>query len=195
MLKTSPCTPLRPQINDEALSALEHGNCHTSLRWLDLAGTAVTEACFSSLRRMTMLQYLSLSATTATVRSVASFARGRSLNVASPHTPKTRARSNRILFMGTAWSKRQFAFAHDRTRMQSRVRAVPNCCRGGTPRQSWKGNPNKVPRLENIPHSRALPPPNVRIEVHDHGTSSGKSKDFLNDLVNGIVRLWQPISS
>lgn len=182
-------------MGDGALVALTSGNCHKSLRWLDLTGAAVSEACTSSFCKMETLEYLSLSSTCVPVPVVASLARNLRLAVSLPDAPKTHARSNRTLLMAFDWSRRQSKFARGRTPARSRPYARPSRYGHGTTRCRWEGNPVKILRLQGVPgrDASAAARAQVKIDFNVEGTLQEGGRELAMRVVDGIVRLWPAV--
>ncbi|CAM9546750.1 unnamed protein product, partial [Sphacelaria rigidula] len=135
------------QIGDEALTALGRGNCRESLQWLDLSGTATTDAGAStSLRHMKRLQFISLSSNSVSLSTVNSLARDLDLPAALPDAPKSRARCSRSLLMGSRWSRRQSSFAPRRTPNPARGNGMSLRYGHGTAKHGWEGRRSRLLR-------------------------------------------------
>lgn len=190
-----------PQLGDNAIVALATGPCRDTLKRLDLTATAVKGACTASLRSMQQLEYLALSSTDScmSVMAVAALARELRLPVALPEAPKTRARSNRALLVGSKWSEQQLLCV-PRKRAAANSRSWQNSSHaiGGYDRNG----PSKAMRLLGAA-SRACSSPSshsssssdlVKVGFQEGRIEHGGRQLLLN-LVRGIVQLWPAVPS
>lgn len=186
------------QIGDAALTALGAGVCRHSLRWLDLTGTGVRDACTPSLCNIRLLEYISLSANCISVMAVAALARDLRLPTALPEAPKTRARSNRALLLGSKWSERQLLYAPRRAATPSRHSSAPLRYEHGTSRRGWAESPSKAMRLicadsiSTTNPTSVIGPVKVGFRDGEEGIEEG-GRDLLINLVQGIIKLWPAV--
>lgn len=199
------------QLGDNAVVALATGPCRDTLKRLDLTGTAIKGACTASLRSMKQLEYLALSSTDSCVsaKSVAALARDLRLPVALPEAPKTRARSNRALLVGSKWSEQQLLCL-------PRKRGADN----NAPGRSWQNGlyatggydlfgPSKAMRLlgeasraslssssssscTSSSSSSSLADDLVEVGFQEGRIAQGGRQLVLN-VVRGIVQLWPAV--
>lgn len=186
------------QIGDAALTALGAGVCRHSLRWLDLTGTGVRDSCAPSLRNIQLLEYVALSSTCISMMAVAALARDLRLPAALPEAPKTRARCNRTLLMGSKWSERQLRCVPRRPPVPSRQSSAPICYERGTSRRGWSEGSSKAMRLIGPASigatSRAASgdPVKVGFRGGEEGVEEG-GRELLRNLVQGIIKLWPAV--
>lgn len=195
-----PSLPPPVQVGDAAVAALGAGDCRHTLRWLDMTGTGVRDACGPSLRNIQHLEYVSLSSTGISMMAVAALARELRLTAALPEAPKTRGRSNRTLLMGSKWSERQLECAPRERREPARPRqsSSPTYYERGTTRRGWVEGPSKAMRLvdaANIAafrHAASNFPVKVGFRRSEEGIDEG-GIELLTNLVQGILKLWPAV--
>lgn len=186
------------QVGDAAVTALGAGACRHSLRWLDMTGTGVRDACGPSLRNIQRLEYVSLSSTGISMMAVAALARDLRLPAALPEAPKTRGRSNRTLFMGSKWSERQLQCAPRREPAPPRQSCSPIYYERGTTRRGWVEGPSKAMRLVDAANIAAFrhAGSNFPVKVGFHRSEEGIDQggiELLTNLVQGILKLWPAV--
>lgn len=186
------------QVGDAAVAALGAGACRHTLRWLDMTGTGVRDACVPSLRTIQQLEYVSLSSTGISMLAVAALARDLRLTTALPDAPKTRGRSNRTLLMGSKWSERQLECAPRREPTPPRQGSSPMYYERGTTRRGWVEGPSKSMRLVDaaniaaLRHSASNFPVKVGFRRSNEGIDQG-GIELLTNLVQGILKLWPAV--
>ena len=186
------------QVDDTAVSSLGAGECCNSLRWLDLTGTGVRDACCLPLRCIKLLEYVALSSTAVSLITIAALARDVRLPAALPEAPKTRGRSNRALLMGSEWSQRQVHCTPRRAPAPSRPCSAPMYYERGTTRRGWVEGPSKAMRLIEAANISAMSPTCSKFPVKvgfrrsEEGLDEG-GRDLLISLVQGVLRLWPAV--
>lgn len=147
---------------------------------------------------MPVLEYLALSSTFVSMMAVAALARDLRLPATLPEAPKTRARSNRALLMGSKWSEQQLLNAPRRTPTRHRVVSAPLHYEHGTSRRGWAEGPSKAMRLIDVTSIRAagLAVSEGEIKVGFRGGEQAVEhggRVLLVNVVEGIVKLWPAV--
>ncbi|CAM9973500.1 unnamed protein product, partial [Discosporangium mesarthrocarpum] len=162
--------------------------CRARLCYLDLSGTAVSEAgvlsglggsggkCSDNYRVLSppRLEFLSLSATGVGKRLTASLAREANMPATLPDAPKTMARSNRALLEGLKWAKPW---------LSDTVAPVP---RGTSSRR----------RKMSTPCTVSLPPTPAKVELRcwpgegESGEPEGEGRGVLALAIEAMVAVW-----
>lgn len=200
LLIQTPCFASVEQIGDAALTALGAGVCRHSLKWLDLTGTEIRDACAPSLQNMRLLEYVALSSTCISAMAVAALARDLRLPAALLEAPKTRARSNRALLMGSQWSEQQLLHAPRRAATTTpRQHRASFRYEHGSSRRDWVEGPSKAMRLMEasggvraVFSQAAGCPVKIGFREGDEGIKECGRK-LIVDLVQGIVDLWPAV--
>ncbi|CAM9352096.1 unnamed protein product [Ascophyllum nodosum] len=183
----------RCKIGDAAVASLGAGVCRHSIRWLDLTGTGVRDVCIPSLRNM-LLEYVALSSTSISVVAMAALARDLRLPALLPEAPKTRARCNRTLLMGSTWSQHQLGHV-PRKRASSRRSGAPFHHEHGTVRRSCAEGRSGDMRLITPDNISAYNPSasggQVEIGFREaEERAERRGRELVANLVRGIVDLW-----
>ncbi|CAM9552557.1 unnamed protein product [Laminaria digitata] len=190
------CLARCKHVDDSAVTSLGAGACRHSLRWLDMTGTGVRDACCPPLRNIQLLEYVSLSSTGISMMAVAALARDMRLPAALPEAPKTRGRSNRTLLMGSKWSEEQLQCVPRRDPAPSRQRSSPTYYERG--RRGWVEGPSKAMRLIDAANISAMTssasnfPVKVGFRRSEEGIDEG-GRDLLTSLVQGVLKLWPAV--
>lgn len=153
---------------------------------------------------MKHLEYLALSSTDScvSVPAVAALARDLHLPVALPEAPKTRAKSNRALLVGSKWSERQLLCVPRNT-----AAAIM------TPARSWENSSHTICGYDRSGPSKAMRLLGAASRASSSRCCSSRSSDdlvkvgfqedrieqggrqLLLNLVQGIVQLWPAVPS